>query len=106
MNFTYAANPCRVIFGPGSSATVGAELDRLGVARAMVITTPPKADIAATFARMIGERAGIVYPGAQMHTPTNVTEAALTAVSSVQADGILAIGGGSAIGRASCRERV
>ena len=64
----------------------------------MVITTPPKADIAATFARMIGERAGIVYPGAQMHTPTNVTEAALTAVSSVQADGILAIGGGSAIG--------
>ena len=33
-----------------------------------------------------------------MHTPTNVTEAALTAVSSVQADGILAIGGGSAIG--------
>ena len=64
----------------------------------MVITTPPKADIAATFARLIGERAGIVYPGAQMHTPTNVTEAALTAVSSVQADGILAIGGGSAIG--------
>ena len=32
MNFTYAANPCRVIFGPGSSATVGAELDRLGIA--------------------------------------------------------------------------
>ena len=64
----------------------------------MVITTPPKADIAAEFARLIGERAGIVYPGAQMHTPTNVTEAALTAVSSVQADGILAIGGGSAIG--------
>ena len=98
MDFTYSANPCRVIFGAGASGTVGAELDRLGVARAMVITTPPKADIAATFARMIGERAGIVYPGAQMHTPTNVTEAALTAVSSVQADGILAIGGGSAIG--------
>src|SRR6187551_1652513 len=95
MNFTYTANPSRVIFGAGSSATVAAELDRLDVARAMVITTPPKADIAATFARMIGERAGIVYPGAQMHTPTNVTEAA---VSSVQADGIVAIGGGSAIG--------
>jgi hypothetical protein len=29
-----------------------------------------------------------------MHTPTNVTEGALTAVSSVNADGILVIGGG------------
>ena len=64
----------------------------------MVVTTPSQADVAAQFARLIGERAGIVYPGAQMHTPTNVTEAALTAVSSVKANGILVIGGGSAIG--------
>jgi maleylacetate reductase len=98
MEFVYEANPQRVIFAPGARSRIGEELDRLGVARAMVVTTPSQADVAAQFARLIGERAGIVYPGAQMHTPTNVTEAALTAVSSVKADGILAIGGGSAIG--------
>jgi len=98
MEFVYEASPQRVIFAAGARARVGEELGRLGVERAMVVTTPSQADVAAQFARLIGERAGIVYPGAQMHTPTNVTEAALTAVSSVKADGILAIGGGSAIG--------
>jgi maleylacetate reductase len=98
MNFVYQSSPQRVIFAAGARSRADEELDRLGVARAMIITTPSQAETAAAFARLIGERAGIVYPGAQMHTPTNVTEAALTAVSSVQADGILVIGGGSAIG--------
>jgi maleylacetate reductase len=98
MDFVYCANPSRVIFAVGARSKTGEELDRLGVSRIMVVTTPPQAHIAAEFARLIGRRAGIVYPGAQMHTPTNVTEAALTAVSSVKADGVLAIGGGTAIG--------
>ena len=98
MNFVYQSSPQRVIFAAGARSRTGEELDRLGVSRVMIITTPPQADTAAAFARLIGERAGIVYPGAQMHTPTNVTEAALTAVSSVRADGLLVIGGGSAIG--------
>ena len=98
MDFVHEAGPSRVIFASRARLRAGAELDRLGIARAIVITTPPEADIAAEFARLIGERAGIVYPGAQLHAPTNVTEAALTAVSSVQADGILAIGDETAIG--------
>jgi maleylacetate reductase len=98
MDFVRDGNPSRVIFGAGARAKTGAELDRLGASRVMVIATPTQAGLAAEFARLIGERAGIVYPGAQPHAPTNVTEAALTAVSSVQADGILAIGGGTAIG--------
>ena len=100
MDFVYDANPSRVIFAVGARSRTGEELDRLGVSRVMVIATPTQAALAAEFARLIGERAGIVYPGAQLHTPTNVTEAALTAVSSVQADGLLAIGGGTAIGLA------
>jgi alcohol dehydrogenase class IV len=98
MDFVHEAGPSRVIFANEARLGVGAELDRLGIARAIVITTPPEADIAAEFARLIGERAGIVYPGAQLNAPTNVTEAALTAVSSVQADGILAVGDETAIG--------
>jgi maleylacetate reductase len=98
MNFVYQANPQRVVFAAGARSRAGEELDRLGVSRAMIVTPPPQADSAAAFARLVGDRASIVYPGAQLHTPTNVTEAALTAVSSVKADGILVIGGGTAIG--------
>jgi maleylacetate reductase len=98
MDFIYDGNPSRIIFAAGARSKAGEELDRLGASRVMVIATPTQAGIAADFARHIGDRAGIVYPGAQLHTPTNVTEAALTAVSSVKADGILAIGGGTAIG--------
>ncbi|MBR0840404.1 maleylacetate reductase [Bradyrhizobium liaoningense] len=98
MNFVYQGNNQRVVFAAGARSRAGEELDLLGVSRAMIITTPPQADSAASFARLIGDRASIVYPGAQMYTPTNVTEGALTAVSSVKADGILVIGGGTAIG--------
>jgi maleylacetate reductase len=98
MDFIHDANPSRVIFAAGARMKTGAELDRLGAARLMIVATPTQAGLAAEFARLIGDRAGIVYPGAQPHTPTNVTEAALTAVSSVKADGLLAIGGGTAIG--------
>lgn len=100
MDFTHQSVPSRVMFGAGASKKVADELDRLGIARAIVVTTPSRGDMAGQFARLIGSRAGIVYPGAQPNTPFQVTEAALTAVSSVQADGILAIGGGTAIGMA------
>jgi maleylacetate reductase len=96
--FIHEGRPGRAIFGWGARNAIGEELARLGVERAMIVTTPSRADLAAEFARLILGRVGIVYPGAQPNTPTNVTEAALTAVSSVKADGLLAVGGGTAIG--------
>ncbi len=87
-----------MIFGAGSRAKAAEELDRLKVTRVIVLSTPQQADLAAEFARDIGKRAAIVYPGAAMHTPVEVTEAALGAVHSVNADGILSVGGGSTTG--------
>lgn len=98
MEFVFEANPSRVIFGSGSRSKAAEELDRLGISRAIVLSTPAQAALAAEFARDIGGRAAIVYPGAVMHTPVEVTEAAMLAVQSVKADGILAAGGGSTIG--------
>jgi alcohol dehydrogenase class IV len=97
-SFIHEGSPGRVIFGWGARSAIGEELARLGVERAMIVTTPSRADLAAEIARLILGRVGIVYPGAQPNTPTNVTEAALTAASSVKADGLLVIGGGTAIG--------
>lgn len=98
MEFVYEANPARVIFGKGSRARVAEELDRLGISRAIVLSTPAQAALAGELAREIGERAAILYPGAAMHTPVEVTAAAMDAVRSVNADGIVSAGGGSTIG--------
>jgi alcohol dehydrogenase class IV len=87
-----------VIFGSGARARAAEELDRLGITRAIVLATPQQADLAAQFAREIGQRAAIVYPGAAMHTPVEVTESALDAVRSVGANGVLSVGGGSTTG--------
>ncbi|HTA40820.1 MAG TPA: maleylacetate reductase [Bryobacteraceae bacterium] len=98
MHFVYEANPARVVFGAGSRARIPEELDRLGITRAIILSTPAQAALAGELAREIGQRAAILYPGAAMHTPVEVTQAAMNAVRSVSADGILSAGGGSTIG--------
>jgi alcohol dehydrogenase class IV len=49
---------------------------------------------------MLGERSDRVYARAVMHTPTDVTAAALRIGSGTGANGIVALGGGSMTGLA------
>ncbi len=98
MQFNYEGLPSRVIFGPGRRAEVGAELDRLGIKRALVLSTADQSETGAMFAQMIGDRIGAIYPGAVMHTPVEVTDSAMLAMEQMDCDGILAVGGGSTIG--------
>jgi len=98
MPFTYKALPSHVTFGRGSRAKISQELDRLGITRAIILSTPGQAPLADEIAREIGKRAATLFPGAAMHTPVDITASALAAVSSSKADGILSVGGGSTIG--------
>lgn len=98
MQFEYNALPSRVVFGAGRRVEVGAELDRLGIKRALVLSTADQSEVCATFASMIGDRLGAIYPGAVMHTPVGVTESAMHQMEQMKCDGILAVGGGSTIG--------
>ena len=98
MKFNYDGQPSRVIFGAGRREEVGEELDRLGVNRALVLSTADQSETCATFAAMIGDRLGAIYPGAVMHTPVQVTEAAMHQMKQMNCDGILSVGGGSTIG--------
>ncbi len=98
MRFDYDALPSRVIFGAGRREEVGAELDRLGIERALVLSTADQSETCAKFAAMIGDRLGAIYPGAVMHTPVQVTEAAMHQMEQMNCDGILSVGGGSTIG--------
>lgn len=96
--FTYAANPSRVVFGPGRLAELGAELDRLGVRRPLLLSTPEQAELTEAAQRQLGAQAGGTYARATMHTPTDVTADALRVLQALGCDGLVALGGGSTIG--------
>lgn len=96
--FTYTAAPVRVVFGPGIRATLGDEVRRLGCRRALILSTQPQQLQAASLAAGLGDLAAGIFAGAAMHTPVEVTEEAVRRAASLEADCLVAVGGGSAIG--------
>jgi maleylacetate reductase len=96
--FTFPGITTRVIFGAGTIAQAGEELARLGHSRALVLSTPNQRDEAQALADRLGPSAAGVFAGAAMHTPTDVTELALTAFRDAHADCVIVLGGGSTTG--------
>ena len=97
-SFTYTGLPARVVFGVGTVDTLPSEVERLGIGRALVLTTPPQAEQGRTLVDRLGTRAVGLFSGAAMHTPVDVTREALEVYRRTGADGVVAIGGGSTIG--------
>jgi maleylacetate reductase len=96
--FTHTAGPARVLFGRGSLGRVGEEVERLGVRRALVLTTRPQADDGARLAASLGDLGAGQFAGATMHTPVEVTLDALEVLRETGADGVVSLGGGSTTG--------
>ncbi|MEU6117455.1 maleylacetate reductase and hydroxyquinol 1,2-dioxygenase domain-containing protein [Streptomyces sp. NPDC047117] len=98
--FTYAGHPTRVVFGAGTIGRLPEELSRLGATRALVLSTPGRADLAQRVRELLGPAAAGEFTGAAMHTPVEVTEHALAVVRESAADCLVAVGGGSTTGLA------
>ncbi len=96
--FVYDALPNRVVFGAGTRTQLAAELERLGCRRALVLATPQQEGQARDIAALAPDRIAGIHTGARMHTPVDVTEAALSVVRELDADATVAIGGGSTTG--------
>jgi len=100
-NFTHDAPAQRVVFGAGAIARVPDEAARLGFARALVIATPGSgARLGARISELLGARSAGLHAEAVIHVPRAVAEAGLAAAKAARADGLVAAGGGSAIGLA------
>ena len=99
-SFDYGSPRMRVRFGPGRRGEVGDVAEGLGVARALVLATPGHAGLAEEIAGLLGARVCARFAGARMHTPVEVTEAAMAVVARERVDGLVAVGGGSTIGLA------
>lgn len=96
--FVYTAPPARVVFGPGALDRLGAEIERLGAKRALVLSTPEQRSAAEDVAARLGVRAAGVYDQAVMHVPIETAEAARKVARELDADCCVAVGGGSTIG--------
>ena len=96
--FNYQGLPARVVFGSGTTQKLAEEADRLGLTRLLVLSTPEQSALAEHVRNLLGPRVVGIFSGATMHTPIDVTERALEEVSTLQVDGVVAVGGGSTIG--------
>jgi len=101
VSFIHDAPAQRVVFGAGRIARISDEAARLAVTRALVIATPGSgARLGARVAGLLGGRAAGVHAQAVIHVPRAVADAGLAAAQAARADGLVAAGGGSAIGLA------
>ena len=97
-SFVYTAMPARVVFGAGTLARVGDEVRRLGCGKALVLSTPQQAGEARALVERLGKLGAGVFAEAAMHTPTDVTGRGLARARELDADCLVALGGGSATG--------
>jgi alcohol dehydrogenase class IV len=94
----YNGQPSRVVFGRGALEKLGAEIERLGAKRALVLSTPEQRASAEDVSRRLGARSAGVYAKAVMHVPIETAEAARAVAKALNADCCVAVGGGSTIG--------
>lgn len=87
-----------VCFGAGIRHEAKNHVAKLGHRRALVLSTPQQADMAMDLAQTLGDLAAGVFSGARMHTPKDTTDEAQTYATSINADCVVAIGGGSTTG--------
>ena len=96
--FVYNGLPSRVVFGAGALARLPEELARLGVKRAMVLSTPEQKSSADRVAAALGAHCAGTYDRAAMHVPLEIAEDARRVARELGADGCVTVGGGSTTG--------
>jgi maleylacetate reductase len=98
--FVHDVPAARVIFAPGAVARVAEELSRLGAGRALLIAGGPEAAYADRIASDLGDAVVARWSDVVMHVPVEVATRAVAVARDVQADALIAVGGGSSTGMA------
>lgn len=98
--FRSATPASRVVFASGAVDEAGAEAERAGLERVLVVSSASTRDTGSRIATALGSRFAGRFDDAVMHVPADVARRAGDLARSVGADGCVAVGGGSAIGLA------
>lgn len=92
--------PCRVLVGRGARHMIPEETERLGTRRVLLVATGSAKAAADELADALGPRLAARFGRPAVHTPVAVTAEAMGILRERDADSVVAIGGGSAIGLA------
>lgn len=98
--FEYTTLPARIVFGRGTLGRTADEVRRLGRSRVLLLAGADLDAIGDRVQDVLGELCAGRFDGAAMHTPVEVTEEALHELRRVDADCLVAVGGGSTTGLA------
>jgi alcohol dehydrogenase class IV len=97
-SFQHITPPLRLFHGPDSLGQLGRELARINSSRAVIICGAwLEGALLDLVQSAIGERCAGVYSGVLGHSPVSSVEAAAQELKRLQADAVVAVGGGSSI---------
>ena len=92
----YDAAAARVLLGAGAVGRVAAEVKRLGCTRVVVFNGLPSPETASRIEAQLGRNQLLTFGVSEQHVPWELAERAAEAAAA--ADGLVAVGGGSAVG--------
>ncbi|MBK5333377.1 MAG: maleylacetate reductase [Ilumatobacteraceae bacterium] len=98
--FTYDQLPARIVFGAGRLSEVGAEVERLGGRRVMLISDGAAREPASAITGQLGSHLAVAWNEVAQHVPVDLAERARTAATEASIDCIVCVGGGSSTGLA------
>jgi alcohol dehydrogenase len=98
-SFSHVETPLRVFSGADCLTKLERELSRLDVSRAVMVTggTLSRGPLIAMIRDAMGARCAGVYAGVKAHTPRSGVEEAAAELLRLDADAVIAVGGGSAV---------
>lgn len=100
LTFEYEQRPGRVIFGPGAVARVVDEVGSLGAQRVLVLTGGSARRVARDVIDHLGGLVVAAFAEVAQHVPERLAMSARACARQVDADALVAVGGGSATGLA------
>lgn len=98
--FLHDPLPSRILFGEGQSKKAVAELARLDARSAFILTSSSQSDAASAIAASLGERYAGTYLSTAQHVLQQSVDIVLEMTRQLEADLLIAVGGGSPIGLA------
>lgn len=99
-NFQHVIPPMRIFGGDDSLRSLDRELKRLGCSRVAIVcggTLSRSGALIGKVVSAVGDRLAGTFAGVKPHSPVPDVQAAAQFLREVEADGVLAVGGGSAI---------
>jgi maleylacetate reductase len=99
-SFVYETLPGKVIFGVGSLNQVSDEITQLNANKVFVIATSSQRHVADRIIIDLGNKLAKMIVGVQEHVPASLVNHTCQLVLDAEADAIVTVGGGSAVGLA------